>query len=211
VTRDISGYKIGVAEEFTKVTDPRIMAEVQKSIDALEGMGAEVVPVTLPNLDKGIPTYYLTVFVEFFSGTRKFDGRRYGHKIEEVCGGEVLRRILLGKYISQKEFSGRYYKKALQFRSLIKGELVSALQDVDVIAGPTVPKLPHEMGHEITDPMEMYAYDVLTVYANLAGIPAGVINAGMVDDVPVGLQVQGKAFEEQKVMNVMHALEVGGR
>lgn len=209
LTSDLKGYRIGVAEEFTNVTDPKIMAQVEKSIDALEERGAQVVPVTLPNLDKGIPTYYLTVFVEFFSGTRKFDGRRYGHKIEEVCGEEVLRRILLGKYISQKEFSGRYYKKALQFRSLIKEELMSALKDVDVIAGPTVPKLPHELGHEITDPMEMYAYDVLTVYANLAGIPAGVVNAGRVDHVPVGLQVQGKAFDEQKVLNVLHAVEVG--
>jgi aspartyl-tRNA(Asn)/glutamyl-tRNA(Gln) amidotransferase subunit A len=206
---DISNYKIGVVEEFERITDPKINTQISKSIKTLEKKGAEIIEVHLPNLDKGLPTYYLTVFVEFFSATRKFDGRRYGHKIEDVCGREVLRRILLGKYISQKEFTGRYYKKALQFRSLIKKELQDALKDVDVIAGPTVPKLPHKIGEEITDPMVMYAYDVLTVPANLAGIPAGVIKAGDVSGVPVGLQVQAKSLEEQKILNVMHALEEG--
>ncbi|MEE8402601.1 MAG: Asp-tRNA(Asn)/Glu-tRNA(Gln) amidotransferase subunit GatA [Candidatus Hydrothermarchaeaceae archaeon] len=208
---DISGYKIGVAKEFEKLTDPKITAEINKSLKTLEKLGAEIVEVNLPSLDKGLPTYYLTVFVEFFSATRKFDGRRYGKKIEDVCGREVLRRILLGKYISQKEFTGKYYKKALQFRSLIKSEVLEALKDVDAIAGPTVPKLPHKLGEEITDPLVMYAYDVLTVPANLAGIPAGVIKAGEVNGVPVGLQVQGKPLAEQKILNVMNALEGGAK
>jgi len=208
---DISGYKIGVAEEFERLTDPKITAKINKSIKKLEKKGAEIVEVNLPNLDKGLSTYYLTVFVEFFSATRKFDGRRYGKKIEDVCGREVLRRILLGKYISQKEFTGRYYRKALQFRSLIKDEVLEALKNVDVIAGPTVPKLPHKLGEEITDPLVMYAYDVLTVPANLAGIPAGVVKAGEVDGVPVGLQVQGKPLAEQKILNVMHAFEGGAK
>lgn len=207
IDSDISGYKIGVAKEFEKLTDPKIISEINKSLKTLERQGAEIVDITLPNLDKGLPTYYLTVFVEFFSATRKFDGRRYGKKIEDVCGREVLRRILLGRYISQKEFTGKYYKKALQFRSLIKSEMLDALKGVDVIAGPTVPKLPHKLGEEITDPMVMYAYDVLTVPANLAGIPAGVIKAGDVNAVPVGLQIQGKPLSEQKILNVLHALE----
>lgn len=204
---DISNYKIGVVEEFGNLTDPKINAEINKSIKTLENLGAEIIDVSLPNLDKGLPTYYLTVFVEFFSATRKFDGRRYGKKIEEVCGREVLQRILLGRYISRKEFTGKYYKKALQFRSLIKAEMQEALKDVDVIAGPTVPKLPHKLGEEITDPLIMYAYDVLTVPANLAGIPAGVIKAGEVSGVPVGLQIQGKPLAEQQILNVMHAFE----
>lgn len=208
LSSDISGYKIGVAREFEEFTDPKIMREIKKAIKKLENLGAEVVEIKLPNLDKGLPTYYLTVFVEFFSATRKFDGRRYGYKIEEVCGREVLRRILLGKYISQKEYSGRYYKKALQFRSLIKEELLDALKGVDVIAGPTVPKLPHRLGEKIEDPLVMYGYDLLTVPTNLAGIPAGVIKAGDVNGIPIGLQVQGAPLTEQKILNVMHALEV---
>jgi aspartyl-tRNA(Asn)/glutamyl-tRNA(Gln) amidotransferase subunit A len=208
---DISGYKIGVVKEFERLTDPKITKEINKSIKTLEKKGAEIVDVNLPNLDKGLPTYYLTVFVEFFSATRKFDGRRYGKKIEDVCGREVLRRILLGKYISREEFTGKYYKKALQFRSLIKAEVQEALKDVDVIAGPTVPKLPHKLGEEITDPLVMYAYDVLTVPANLAGIPAGVIKAGEVNGVPVGLQIQGKPLAETQILNVMYASEGGAK
>ncbi len=211
INPDISNYKVGVVEEFENLTDPKINAKIKKSIKTLEKKGAEIVEVSLPNLDKGLPTYYLTVFVEFFSATRKFDGRRYGNKIENVCGREVLRRILLGKYISQKEFTGKYYKKALQFRSLIKSEVLEALKDVDIIAGPTVPKLPHKLGEEIKDPLVMYAYDVLTVPANLAGIPAGVIKAGEVEGVPVGLQIQGKPLAEQKILNVMHAFEEGAK
>jgi len=204
---DISGYKIGIAREFEEFTDPKIMAEVKNSLKKLEDRGAELVELRLPNLSKGLPTYYLTVFVEFFSATRKFDGRRYGHKIEEVCGREVLRRIMLGRYISQKEFTGKYYKKALQFRSLIKEELLHALKDVDAIAGPTVPKLPHKLGEEILDPLVMYGYDILTVPTNLAGIPAGVVPAGMVEGIPVGLQVQGKPLGEKKILNLMRAVE----
>jgi len=209
LTGDISGYRIGFAEEFEEFTEKKIVACVKKALGKLEGAGAEIVPVKLPSLDKGLPTYYLTVFVEFFSATRKFDGRRYGKRIEDVCGREVLRRILLGKYISQKEFSGRYYKKALQFRSLIKKELLGALEGVDAIAGPTVPKLPHRLGEIIDDPLVMYGYDVLTVPANLAGIPAGVISAGKVKGIPAGLQVQGKPLDEQKILNIMCALEGG--
>jgi aspartyl-tRNA(Asn)/glutamyl-tRNA(Gln) amidotransferase subunit A len=205
---DISGYRIGIAREFEEFTSPEIMDVIRSALGKLEGMGAELVEVRLPNLGIGLPTYYLTVFVEFFSATRKFDGRRYGYRIEEVCGREVLRRIMLGRYISQKEYTGKYYKKALQFRSLIKEELLHALRDVDVIAGPTVPKLPHRLGEEITDPLVMYAYDVLTVPTNLAGIPAGVVPAGEADGIPIGLQVQGKPLGEQHVLNVMSAMEV---
>ncbi len=207
--RDVSGYRIGIAKEFEEVTDPKIMKAIREALSKLEGMGAELVDVDLPNLGKGLPTYYLTVFVEFFSATRKFDGRRYGYKIEEVCGPEVLRRIMLGRYISQREYRGRYYKRALQFRSLIKKELLEALRGVDVIAGPTVPKLPHKLGTKITDPLVMYGYDILTVPTNLAGIPAGVVKAGEVEGIPVGLQIQGKPLGEQRILNVMHAVEGG--
>jgi aspartyl-tRNA(Asn)/glutamyl-tRNA(Gln) amidotransferase subunit A len=210
LSNSLQGLNVGVAKEFEELTDPKIMKVISKDIELLEELGAKITQVTLPHLDKALPTYYLTVFVEFFSATRKFDGRRYGKKIEDVCGREVLRRIEIGRYISQKEYSGRYYKKALQFRSLIKKELLDTLREVDVIAGPTVPKLPHSLGDRIEDPLVMYAYDVLTVPANLAGIPAGVIPAGQVSGIPVGLQIQGKPLAEQTILNTMHALEESG-
>ncbi len=207
LTGDVKGLKIGVAKEFDEFTDPGIMRVIREEIELLEELGAKIFTISLPNLGVALPTYYLTVFVEFFSATRKFDGRRYGKQIEEVCGREVLRRIEIGRYISQKEYSGRYYKRALQFRSLIKKETLDALGEVDVIAGPTVPKLPHKIGQTIEDPLVMYAYDVLTVPANLAGIPAGVIPAGTVKDAPVGLQLQGRSLSEQTILNAMNALE----
>jgi aspartyl-tRNA(Asn)/glutamyl-tRNA(Gln) amidotransferase subunit A len=168
--------------------------------------GAEVVELSFDYIDLCLPTYYLINYVEFFSATRKYDGRKYGYRIEDVCGDEVLRRIHIGSYISQKEYSGKYYKKALQARSLIRREITKLLGGVDVIVGPTVPKLPHKLGESL-DTMEMYAYDVLTVIANLAGIPAASMKAGEVDGIPVGLQIQGKPLDDAKIVQVMAGLE----
>jgi aspartyl-tRNA(Asn)/glutamyl-tRNA(Gln) amidotransferase subunit A len=183
------------------------MEVIDNAVERLRDLGAEILEVELPNLEKGLPAYYLIVSVEFFSATRKFDGRKYGKRIEEVCGEEVLRRILRGQYISRKEYRGKYYQRALQVRTLIRQELMKALRQVDVVVGPTVPKLPHRLGTKLT-PMEMYAYDYLTIPANLAGVCGGVIKAGEVGGIPVGLQIQGRALGELQVLRVMRALEV---
>ena len=204
----LKDIKLGYAQEFDKlIVDKGIKKIIHKSLDELSSAGAELIEVSLPNLEIALPTYYLNVYVEFFSATRKFDGRRYGYRIEEVCGEEVLRRILLGSYISQKEYSGRYYRKALQARSLIRKEISDALNDVDVLVGPAVPKLPHKLGTKIEDPRVMYAYDIFTVLANLSGTPAGVVPAGKVDGIPTGLQIMGGALMDQKVLDVMHGFE----
>jgi aspartyl-tRNA(Asn)/glutamyl-tRNA(Gln) amidotransferase subunit A len=204
----LKGIKLGYAKEFDGlISDAGIRSAIHKAVDKLASGGAEIVDVSLPNLELAIPTYYLNVYVEFFSATRKYDGRRYGHKIEDVCGEEVLRRILLGKYISQKEYSGRFYRKALQARSLIRSELSAALKGVDALVGPVVPKLPHKLGAKIDDPRIMYAYDIFTTPVNLAGLPAGSVPAGKVEGIPTGLHVIGKPLDDQKVLNVMHALE----
>lgn len=205
----LKGMRIGVSPNFAELTDPALMRVVEGAVEKLRDLGAEIVEVDLPNLEKALSAYYLIVSVEFFSATRKFDGRKYGRRIEEVCGEEVLRRILRGRYISQKEYRGKYYQRALQVRTLIKQELMAALQQADVIVGPTVPKLPHKLGEKISV-SAMYAYDYLTVPANLAGICGGVIKAGEVHGIPVGLQVQGKVLGELEVLRVMRALEVAG-
>ncbi|RAP53940.1 MAG: glutaminyl-tRNA synthase (glutamine-hydrolyzing) subunit A [Methanosphaera sp. rholeuAM130] len=197
---------VGVVKEFMDVTDDKIDAQINKSIDNLSSLGADIKELTFEDIDLGLPTYYLINYVEFFSATRKYDGRKYGERIEEVCGPEVARRIQIGSYISQKEFSGKYYKKALQARSLIRNDFNALLKDVDLIAGPTVPKLPHKIG-ETLDTMDMYAYDVLTVLANITGIPASSMNAGRVNDIPVGLQLQAKPEEDHKILSAMSALE----
>lgn len=202
----LEGMKIAVCKEFIEVTDDKINKTVNKAIQKLVDAGAELVEVSFDNIDLCLPTYYLINYVEFFSATRKYDGRDYGYRIEDVCGEEVLRRIEIGSHISQKEFSGKFYKRALQARSLIRGEINAMLENVDLIVGPTVPKLPHEIGDELT-PLEMYAYDILTVIANLAGIPAGSIKAGEVDDIPVGLQIQAKPLDDLKIIKAMSVLE----
>lgn len=204
--KSLEGMKIAVCQEFIDVTDDEINKTVNKAIQKLVDAGAELVEVSFNHIDLCLPTYYLINYVEFFSATRKYDGRDYGYRIEEVCGEEVLRRIEIGSYISQKEFSGKFYKKALQARSLIRDEVEAMLENVDLIVGPTVPKLPHKIGEELT-PFEMYAYDILTVIANLAGIPAGSIKAGEVDGIPVGLQIQAKTLDDLKIIKAMSVLE----
>lgn len=202
----LEGMKIAVCKEFIDVTDEEINKVVNKAIQKLVDAGAELVEVSFDNIDLCLPTYYLINYVEFFSATRKYDGRDYGYRIEDVCGEEVLRRIEIGSYISQKEFSGKFYKKALQARSIIRSEINAMLENVDLIVGPTVPKLPHEIGTELS-PLEMYAYDILTVIANLAGIPAASIKAGEVDGIPVGLQIQAKPLDDLKIIKAMSVLE----
>ncbi len=202
----LKGMKLGVVKQFFDVSDDKIVVIIEETIDKMREMGAEVVELSFDYIDLCLPTYYLINYVEFFSATRKYDGRKYGRKIEDVCGEEVLRRIHMGSYISQKEFSGKYYKKALQARSLIKTEVNKLLNGVDAIVGPTVPKLPHKIGTTL-EPMDMYSYDVLTVIANLAGIPAASTPAGDVGGIPVGLQVQAKAMDDSKILKIMDALE----
>ncbi len=202
----MKNMKIATCNQFYEVSDDSINNIIDKSIDKITDMGAEVVELSFDKIDFCIPTYYLINCVEFFSATRKYDGRKYGHKIEDVCGEEVLRRIEMGSYISQKEFSGKFYKKALQARSLIKNELSKILKDVDLLISPTVPKLPHKIGDNL-EPMEMYAYDILTAMANLAGIPAGSIKAGESNGIPVGLQFQAKPLEDGKIIQAMTSYE----
>lgn len=202
----MKGIRLGVVKQFFDVSDDKIVSIIEESIDKMREMGAEVVELSFDYTDLCLPTYYLINYVEFFSATRKYDGRKYGHRIEDVCGEEVLRRIHMGSYISQKEFSGKYYKKALQARSLIRREVNNLLKDVDALVGPTVPKLPHKIGTTL-EPMDMYSYDVLTVIANLAGIPAASMPAGDVGGIPVGLQVQAKHKDDSKILEIMAALE----
>ncbi len=196
----------GVVKQFQDVTDDLIVDRIDDTIDLVREDGFKVSELDFNYIDLCLPTYYLINYVEFFSATRKYDGRKYGYKIEDVCGEEVLRRIHIGSYISQKEFSGKYYRRALQARSLIRNEIKRILKNVDVILGPTVPKLPHKIGETLT-PMEMYAYDVLTVIANLAGIPAATMSVGDVKGIPVGLQLQAKPLEDWKIMKAMLDIE----
>ncbi|MFQ6051369.1 MAG: Asp-tRNA(Asn)/Glu-tRNA(Gln) amidotransferase subunit GatA [Candidatus Hydrothermarchaeota archaeon] len=214
--------RIGIPKEFFENVDEIVKRKVEKAIDKLISAGAETVDISLPNLRYVIPVYYLIVFSEFSSAMAKFDGFKYGYRdpraredlIESVSqsrnlsmGREVKRRVLLGTYITLKEYRGRWYTKALQARSVIRKEFLEALNRAEILVGPTMPVLPWKIGEMVEDPLTMYMADVLTVSANLAGICAGSMPCGYFNDLPVGIQFHARPLEEYKLLNVMSILE----
>ncbi|HLD15366.1 MAG TPA: Asp-tRNA(Asn)/Glu-tRNA(Gln) amidotransferase subunit GatA [Candidatus Nanoarchaeia archaeon] len=204
---DAKKLTIGVSSDLIKLCkDKDIIKIFENKIKILKKMGFKIKEVKLEHTNLAVQAYYILVYVEFFSGTRKFDGRKYGLKIEESCGEEVLRRIVGGKVITKAEYKGAYYKKALATKELIRKDFMKAFNEVDVILCPTVPKLPHKIGEKIGIE-EMYAYDALTIPANLAGICAGSIKAGEIDKIPIGIQVLAAPFDEIKMFKIMKVLE----
>ena len=159
-----------------------------------------------------VETYYPLVYSEFFSGTRKLDGRRYGYKIEDKCGSEVLRRILGGSEITKAEHHGRYYQKALQVKEVIKEEFEDLFKDYDCVILPTVPGIPWKVGEGAKmSPEEDYAYDVLTIPANLAeicaiSIPAGTVKEGK-EEIPIGMQIFCGKGEESRMLSIAKQVE----
>ena len=184
--------------------DPKIWTLIRKKLQTLKNI--EIKEIELPHINLAVQTYYPLVYVEFFSGTRKFDGRKYGKKIEDSCGEEVLRRILGGKEISQAEYHGKYYRKALMAKQVIKKEFEKAFSQVDLIVLPTVPRLPHKLGEQISV-QEMYNYDTTTIPANLAEIPAMSIPAGLINKIPVGLQIIAPSMQESRMFSLAKMLE----
>ena len=187
--------------------DERIWRLVKaRGIEIAEQNKWQIKDLELKYLDLGVQTYYPINYVEFFSGTRKFDGRRFGKKIEDSCGEEVLRRILGGGEIAQEEYSGRYYKKALEAKKFIEKEFEKAFEKVDCLIMPCVPRLPHKLGESISVE-DMYNYDSLTVLANLAGVPAISIPAGEIDGVPVGMQIICGKGKDKNVFEIAKRFE----
>ena len=189
------------------VQDERIQKLIDEKLEQVaEKYNWKIQKVKIENIDLAVETYYPMVYVEFFSATRRFDGRRYGKRIEEAAGPEVLRRLLGGSEISKEEYHGRYYYLALKAKKLIEDEFAKAFKKMDCIISPTVPKLPHEIGDKISV-REMYAYDALTVPSNLAGNCAISIPAGKVDGVPVGMQIMCDKFQDQKMLQIARSFE----
>jgi len=162
--------------------------------------------IKLAYIDLGVQAYYPINYVEFFSGTRRFDGRKYGFKIEDVCGEEVLRRILGGQEIAQEEYAGKYYRRALKAKKIIEHELEQAFKKYDVIVMPTVPKLPHKIGSKVSVE-DMYNYDSLCVLANLAEVPGISIPCGDVNGIPVGLQIMAARGDDEMLLKIGKVFE----
>lgn len=177
----------------------------EKTHEIAKEHNLKIKSVNLP-LDIAIQTYYIMVFVEFFSATRKFDGRRFGFKIEDFSGPEVQRRLLGGSEISKAEYHGRYYRNALKAKYYVKEKLGKIFKDVDILVLPTVPRLAHNLGEQIPI-KDMYGYDVLTVLANISGIPAISIPAGEIDKKKIGLQIMAPSFSEDSIFKIGRLFE----
>jgi aspartyl-tRNA(Asn)/glutamyl-tRNA(Gln) amidotransferase subunit A len=204
VKKDMKKLKIGIPnvgcnKEILELVDKKVKEVCKKN-----GWGRE--KIEIKHIDLGIQTYYPINYVEFFSGTRKFDGRRFGKKIEDSCGKEVLRRILGGGMICQEEFAGRYYKKALDAKKILEQEFEKAFSKVDIIVMPTVPRLPHKFGEKISVE-DMYNYDTLTVLANIAELAAISIPCGKIGGVPVGIQLMAARGDDNFLLDVAEKFE----
>lgn len=191
----------GVDPAIQKLVDARIAAIAKQE-------GWRVRTIDIAYIDLAVQTYYLLVYAEFFSATRRFDGRRFGKKIEEACGREVLRRILGGREITRAEFEGVYYQKALSVKEIIASSFSKAFKEVDALVMPTCPGLPWKIGEGQRMAVEsVYAYDALTIPANLAGICAVSVPAGEIGGIPVGLQVMCNRSEDGKMLGIAQAFE----
>ncbi len=197
--------KIGLLD--FPIADKRIQEIVELKIRRIaEKYKWKIQKIEIPYIELAVATYFPLVYVEFFSATRRFDGRRYGKRIEEVAGPEVLRRILGGSEISKAEHAGRYYHLALKAKKLIENEIEKAFKKVDCIISPTVPRLPHKIGEKISI-QEMFQYDALTSPMSLAGNCALSLPVGNIKGVPIGMQISCNKFQEQKMLQIARAIE----
>lgn len=202
--------KIGIINSFEDfITSEEISSNYALLLETLKKEGHEIVPLDIDGVHLGVQAYYPIVYTEFFSGTRKFDGVKYGKVIESSAGIEVLRRIYGGSIISKSEYDGAYYKKALKVKEIISDEFEKAFQSVDIIVAPTTPTLPHKFSDAIT-PEEMYAEDAFTIPANLAGICGGVVPFTTIkkdaEDISIGFQVFAKRFDEKTMFSGMKVI-----
>ncbi|WP_221568306.1 Asp-tRNA(Asn)/Glu-tRNA(Gln) amidotransferase subunit GatA [Alkalihalobacillus sp. TS-13] len=222
LTGDVKGLKIAVPKEYIgEGVDEDVKNRVMDALKVLESMGAEWEEVSLPHSKYGVATYYLLASSEASSNLARFDGVRYGvrtenadnllelynHTRSEGFGDEVKRRIMLGTFALSSGFYDAYYKKAQKVRTLIKKDFDEVFEKYDVILGPTAPTTAFKIGAKTDDPLTMYANDILTIPVNLAGVPAISVPCGLSNGLPVGLQIIGKAFDENTIYRVAHAYE----
>ncbi len=201
----IGKIKVGILK--VKGVDKKIQEIVDKKVSELVNKyGWDVKEAEIKHIELAVQTYYPLVYTEFFSGTRRFDGRKYGKKIEENCREEVLRRILGGSEITKAEFKGAYYRKALEVKEIIKEEFEDVLKEVDCIICPTCPGLPWKIGEKMKLE-EVYAYDALTIPANLAEICAVSMPVGKIDGIPVGMQIMCGKGQESKMLSIARDVE----
>jgi len=219
LNKSLQGLKIGLPKEyFGKGLHPEIERSVQEAVTTYEKLGASVQEISLPNTGLSVPVYYVIAPAECSSNLSRYDGVRFGHRAAnpknledlykrsraEGFGNEVKRRILIGTYVLSAGYYDAYYLKAQQVRKLISNDFREAFKKVDVILGPTSPTPAFKIGEKASDPVSMYLCDIYTISVNLAGLPGISIPGGFVDGLPIGLQLIGNYFEEDKLLNIAH-------
>ena len=224
-SNDIAGMKIAIPDEFFgEGVAPAVAERVRAAIGKLEDAGAETMPCSIPSMAYALAAYYVTSVCEASTNLSRFDGVRFGPPVETkrswhdefrdyrgtFFGKEVQRRILLGTFALSAGYYGKYYAKAQVARENVRKDFLRIFRDADIIAGPTMPQIAFKLG-EKSDPISMYLADILTAPANLAGVPAISVPCGTVDKMPVGLQLIGRHFEDERVVDAAFAYEAGVR
>ncbi|MFA5746753.1 MAG: Asp-tRNA(Asn)/Glu-tRNA(Gln) amidotransferase subunit GatA [Candidatus Paceibacterota bacterium] len=222
---EIKGLRIGIPKEyFIKGMDKEVDGKMREAIGKYEKMGAKIVEVSLPHTEYALPCYYIIATAEASANLARYDGIKYGSSAandpevndllgvyvksrEKYFGGEVKRRIMLGTYVLSSGYYDAYYKRAQKVRTLIKKDFESALSQADVLLAPVSPTLPFKIGEKMEDPLSMYLSDIYTISINLAGVGAISMPAGWEGDLPVGMQIIGKPFEEDKMFQAAMAFE----
>ena len=222
--RSVSGLRIGVVRECfdQEGLDPQVKASVLAAADLLQSLGAELVEVSCPRFNDGIATYYVIAPSEASANLARYDGVKYGFRAEDASslasmtarsraegfGSEVQRRILIGTYALSAGYVDAYYRKAQQVRTLIRGDFETAFASVDVLLTPTAPSTAFAAGTHADDPLAMYLADLLTIPANLAGLPAINVPCGFDSEgLPIGVQLIGNVLEEPLLLQVAHQYE----
>jgi aspartyl-tRNA(Asn)/glutamyl-tRNA(Gln) amidotransferase subunit A len=223
LTGDVKGLRLGLAKEYmVGGLDAEIKAAIDAAVAQFEKLGARVTEVSLPHTDYAIATYYIIATAEASANLARFDGIRYGLRVEGAdpielysktrgvgFGPEVKRRIILGTYVLSSGYYDAYYLRAQKVRTLIRRDFLKAFEQVDAILTPTTPTPAFKIGEKADDPLQMYLSDIFTISANLAGICGISVPCGFTREpkLPIGLQLLGKPFGEETLLRLAHAYE----
>jgi aspartyl-tRNA(Asn)/glutamyl-tRNA(Gln) amidotransferase subunit A len=217
----LKGLRVGLPKEyFVSGMDPEVEQSVRAAVAMLEMLGAEVVEVSLPHAEYALAAYYVLMPCEVSANLSRFDGIRYGTRVQGATleetyrksrgagfGKEVRRRIMLGTFALSSGYYEAYYNKALKVRRLIADDFAAAFERCDVIAAPTSPTVAWNVGEKFDDPIAMYLSDIYTVSVNVAGLPGISVPCGFANRLPVGLQLIGRHFDEKTILGAAHAYE----
>jgi aspartyl-tRNA(Asn)/glutamyl-tRNA(Gln) amidotransferase subunit A len=219
--QDVKGLRIGLPKEyFGEGINAKVKEQIMLAVEKYKELGAEIVEVSLPHTEYAVITYYIIAPAEASANLARYDGVRYGYRNKEAksapemtklsrtegFGSEVKRRIMLGTYVLSSGYYDAYYKKAMQVRTLIRKDFDEVFRNVDVLLTPTSPVTAYPLDGKM-DPLAIYMLDVTTIPVNMAGLPGISIPCGFADGMPVGLQLIGKALDEETLLRAAYTFE----